>query len=253
MLSFGVWYLGFGSTWIRRYQGESHHPRDSSHAKITGLQVHLMCTRLTIDWPCCTNHAFNAGNRHGTSKQERLSLGKSDSRLVRSGYTSQPPTLTTVASLAVPFLHVRDYHHHYLHRLAIIFLAFAPTFIILTISYEGLFYVIFFSTLVLWSELETNISKSLESHMPDANGNGHAVSTKPSFRKLSLPDVRIALFFFILLQTGFFGTGNIASISSFSLESVYRLVPTFDPFLMGALLIFKILIPFAGMYFQGSF
>ena len=75
--------------------------------------------------------------------------------------------------------------------------------------------------------------------------NGHGVS-KPSFRKLALSDARIALFFFILLQIGFFGTGNIASVSSFSLESVYRLVTVFDPFLMTALLIFKILVPFAG-------
>jgi GPI ethanolamine phosphate transferase 1 len=157
--------------------------------------------------------------------------------------------LTTVASLTVPFLHVRDYNHHYLHRLAIIFLAFAPTFVVLTISYEGLFYVAFFSTLVLWLELETNISHSNDTAAPLANGNGHA--TKPTFRKLTLSDLRIALFFFILLQTGFFGTGNVASLSSFSLESVYRLVPVFDPFLMSALLVFKLLIPFAGTLLSG--
>jgi phosphatidylinositol glycan class N len=153
-----------------------------------------------------------------------------------------------VASLIVPFLHIWSPRHHYLHRLAIIFLAFAPAFIILTISYEGLFYVTFFTTLVLWSELETKVASSMESPILLANGaNGHAMSKKPSFRKLALSDARIALFFFVLLQTGFFGTGNIASISSFSLESVYRLVPLFDPFLMGAVLIFKILIPFAGI------
>jgi len=170
--------------------------------------------------------------------------------MARPGYTFLTKSfLKTVASLVVPFFYVTSYSHHYLHRLAIIFLAFAPTFIILTISYEGLFYVTFFTSLVLWSELETKIATTTtETPLTLVNGvNGQAMSTKPSFRKLALSDARIALFFFVLLQTGFFGTGNIASVSSFSLESVYRLVPVFDPFLMGALLVYKLLIPFAGI------
>lgn len=56
--------------------------------------------------------------------------------------------------------------------------------------------------------------------------------------------MRVASFFLFFVNIAFFGTGNMASISSFTIESVYRFTTVFDPFLMGALLIFKILIPF---------
>ena len=153
---------------------------------------------------------------------------------------------------------------HYLHRTLVVFLTCAPTFVILTISYEGLFYLAFSAILVSWVRLEHAIFQfSPSSPPPAANVATTAAATTtpptkgsppsfettqtlaPPFRPLTLHDARVALFFFVLLQSAFFSTGNVASVSAFSLDSVYRLIPVFDPFSQGAMLILKLVIPFA--------
>ncbi|CAK1363644.1 unnamed protein product [Cercospora beticola] len=199
--------------------------------------------------------------------------------------------ITLVTSLILPFAHALRPRNHYLHRLAIIFLAFGPVFIILTISYEGLFYFAIAITLVSWVRLEHRIhqrfggssadtttaaAKTSSSALGDSthaasNGDAsHANGLKKKldvttplapaldaaqqrekaaqtgdYRSLTLSDARICLFFLFFLQSGFYSTGNIASVSSFSLDAVYRLIPVFDPFSQGALLVLKLLAPFA--------
>jgi GPI ethanolamine phosphate transferase 1 len=125
----------------------------------------------------------------------------------------------------------------------------------LTISYEGLFYVAFWVTLLAWVRLEyevytnstTQLEIAVESKSDDeSTGTKQVPGSLPNpYRPLSLADARVALFFFIFLQSAFFSTGNVASVSSFSLESVTRLIPIFDPFSQGVLLILKLMIPFA--------
>ncbi|PSN69274.1 PigN-domain-containing protein [Corynespora cassiicola Philippines] len=167
---------------------------------------------------------------------------------------------TFVASFVVPMAYGLRPNHNYIHRLMVIFLQFAPTFIILTISYEGLFYVAFCACLFSWISLEHRIY--LHQREAPAQAASPANPLKPAvvaaaeritalqngeYRALTLADARIALFFFFLLQSAFFSTGNIASISSFSLDAVSRLIPVFDPFSQGALLIIKIMVPFAAL------
>lgn len=172
---------------------------------------------------------------------------------------------TLIASLVLPFFHALQPRDHYLHRLAIIFLAFGPLFIILTISYEGLFYFAISVTLLSWVRLEHRVQ---ERSKPSAARPDDAASAPPEvtspltlavsaaeqresalktgdYRSLTISDARICLFFLFMLQSAFFSTGNIASVSSFSLDAVYRLLPIFDPFSQGALLLLKLLAPFA--------
>jgi GPI ethanolamine phosphate transferase 1 len=158
--------------------------------------------------------------------------------------------LVLITSLGLPFVHRIRPNSHYLHRLLVIFLAFAPSFVLLTISYEGLFYFAFCTTLMTWVRLEHSIyvyNKVTSEQSPPATSNVPASTASPAsvYRTLTLSDARISLFFLFLLQSAFFSTGNIASISTFSLDAVYRLIPIFDPFAQGALLLFKILVPFA--------
>jgi len=162
-------------------------------------------------------------------------------------------------SFLVPLAYRLQPTTHYIHRLLVIFLTCAPTFVILTISYEGLFYFAFSAILVSWVRMEHVVhqfSSKKNAITSNTTVNGSTIdssntsaSTKdatlpPPFRPLTLHDARVALFFFVLLQSAFFSTGNVASISSFSLESVSRLIPVFDPFSQGALLILKLMIPF---------
>jgi phosphatidylinositol glycan class N len=158
-----------------------------------------------------------------------------------------------VSSLVLPFAHSFSPNNHYLHRLVVIFLAFAPMFIILTISYEGIFYFAFSCTLITWVRLEHRIYRSFTAKRSSTGSDLKSSASidrvtaleKHEYRSLTLADARIALFFLYFLQSAFFSTGNIASISSFSLDAVSRLIPVFDPFSQGALLILKIFAPFA--------
>ncbi|XP_042499079.1 GPI ethanolamine phosphate transferase 1 [Macadamia integrifolia] len=131
-------------------------------------------------------------------------------------------------------------------RLTSIFLGFAPSFLLLSIGYEAVFYAalglvlmawILFECAVLYLSKEKLHSTSLQS-AEDKSFLNH------DERCLMLSDLRIPLIFMVLFNVAFFGTGNFASIASFEISSVYRFITVFSPFLMAALLIFKLFIPF---------
>ncbi|KAJ5675699.1 GPI ethanolamine phosphate transferase 1 [Penicillium macrosclerotiorum] len=240
----GILYLLFEDTILGHKT-----PASSEHSKrltnvgariIIGLQVGLVLLALIVTRSSATS----------LRAREGLPLGN---QVV--GW------FVLVSSLSLPFFHRLYPNNNYLHRLMVIFLTFSPTFIILTISWEGLFYFVFCMTLVTWVRLEHAIyvhtagsrTSRSQSAAKGSTSTSQASSSATTivdgqtyhYRALTLSDTRVALFFFFLLQSAFFSTGNVASISTFSLESVRRLIPIFDPFAQGALLILQILIPFA--------
>ncbi|KAJ4319717.1 Glycosyl phosphatidyl inositol anchor synthesis [Neodidymelliopsis sp. IMI 364377] len=168
---------------------------------------------------------------------------------------------TLVGSLILPQLHGLYPNSHYIHRLVVMFLQFAPTFIILSISYEGLFYFAFCLCLFSWMRLEHQVythtasipkaipqpRSSIEPAVAAAEDHPPLPTRTTEYRSLTLGDARIALFFFFFIQSAFFSASNIASVSSFSLDAVYRLIPVFDPFSQGALLMLKLMVPFAAL------
>ncbi|KAF9134927.1 Glycosyl phosphatidyl inositol anchor synthesis [Mortierella sp. 14UC] len=171
---------------------------------------------------------------------------------------------------SIPFVYGARSNQHYLLRMVVIFLSFAPIFILLSISYESIFYFCLAATLLSWLMLERKIysasemqplsdtlhsekrgltgasssSAGISSSSSSSNNSANAAAVDYPIRGLSPKDARPAIFFLFFINVAFFGTGNVASLASFSLQSVFRLTTVFNPFFMGALLIVKILIPF---------
>ncbi|KAJ3984026.1 Phosphatidylinositolglycan class N-domain-containing protein [Lentinula detonsa] len=149
-------------------------------------------------------------------------------------FSTSSPTDTSLTPAARHILYLR-----YL-------LGLTPLFIILSLSDETLFFVSYTFLMGLWVEIESLMRKPRVA-------NGSVVETKNIIEgteekllaySFQADDLRIALFFLFFVQIAFFGTGNVASVSSFYLSPVYRLIPVFNPFFMSGLLMCKIITPY---------
>jgi len=240
----GVFYLVFETSILADFSGIVRADDSPNHLArgLVGTQIGLIVLSMLVTRSSALSLQAKNGLPRGNQIVGWLVLG--------TIHVSCPGPavlmLCPVVSLGMPLAYRARPNNHYLHRLMVVFLSYAPTFVILTISYEGLFYVTFCATLVAWVRLEhaTSVFTSGSASSKRSNGSASGVPLS-AFRPLSLQDARVALFFFVLLQSAFFSTGNVASVSSFSLESVTRLLPVFDPFSQSALLIVKLMIPFA--------
>ncbi|KAF3829779.1 hypothetical protein GH733_001730 [Mirounga leonina] len=118
--------------------------------------------------------------------------------------------------------------------------------ILLSSMYEALFPLVLSCLMFVWIQVEQEtlqqLSVSYKQKVTSLQFTYNPDITQ--FRQIYLDDVRRAFFLVFFLVTAFFGTGNIASVNSFDLASVYCFLTVFSPFMMGALMMWKILIPF---------
>ena len=91
-------------------------------------------------------------------------------------------------------------------RLLSFFLGFGACFVWLAIAVEGLFYVVYSLTLVLWVEVESVLRA--HSHIQNPIQNPMDTSKDARTYRPKADDLRIAVFFLFFVQVAFFGTGK---------------------------------------------
>jgi GPI ethanolamine phosphate transferase 1 len=115
-------------------------------------------------------------------------------------------------------------------------LGLTPGLVLLSVSYEPLFLAFLFAAMCIWplmEKLETEAAK-------DATVDIAGQPPRPS--SLSRKS-RLAVTYLSMCTLSFFGAGNVASVASFEISSTWRFVTVFSPFLMGGLLMYKVLGP----------
>ncbi|XP_013202143.1 GPI ethanolamine phosphate transferase 1 isoform X1 [Microtus ochrogaster] len=149
---------------------------------------------------------------------------------------------TLASSLVVPFLSSTALFQ----RLSSILLSLMPTYLLLSTGYEALFPLVLSCLMFVWIHMEQETLQQPGVSCKQKLGSIQFTCNTDiaQLRLLDPDDIRRAFFLVFFLVTAFFGTGNIASINSFDLASVYCFLTVFSPFMMGALMMWKILIPF---------
>uniref|UniRef100_A0AAY4A8Y0 GPI ethanolamine phosphate transferase 1 n=1 Tax=Denticeps clupeoides TaxID=299321 RepID=A0AAY4A8Y0_9TELE len=151
---------------------------------------------------------------------------------------------TLISSFVVPLLSST----RLFHRLLSILLSLVSTFLLLSTGCEALFPPVLSCLMFVWINIEQEalqskglcLFKTLQLSSTDFSDSIDITK----IRQLRLDDIRRSYFFVFFIIMAFFGTGNIASINSFDPASVYCFLTVFNPFIMGALMMWKVLIPF---------
>ena len=153
-------------------------------------------------------------------------------------------------SLTAPLFGPRTVSGRLLH----IALSLYTVFILLSTSFEAVFILLLCAALCIWLMIEERVAgkhlkvirlwessisyqkENVTTLLPNDSSSSDRNITSESIRQVAM-----CLFFGIL---SFFGIGNIASVNTFDPATVYCFLTVFSPFVMGALMLLKMAIPF---------
>ncbi|KAM4605895.1 GPI ethanolamine phosphate transferase 1 [Polymixia lowei] len=132
------------------------------------------------------------------------------------------------------------------HRLLSVFLSLTATYLLLSTGSEALFPPVLSWLMFVWINIEQEamLSQGISGRQELSTIDFSENIDITKIRQLKLDDIRRSYFFVFFIITAFFGTGNIASINSFDPASVYCFITVFNPFIMGGLMMWKVIIPF---------
>ncbi|TNM96221.1 hypothetical protein fugu_015882 [Takifugu bimaculatus] len=149
---------------------------------------------------------------------------------------------TLASSLLVPLLSST----RLFHRLLSILLSLTATYLLLSTGSEALFPPALSWLMYGWINIEQEamLAQGVPGRQELSTIDFSANIDISKIRQLKLDDIRRSYFFVFFIITAFFGTGNIASINSFDPTSVYCFLTVFNPFIMGGLMMWKVIIPF---------
>uniref|UniRef100_A0A8C6MIW0 GPI ethanolamine phosphate transferase 1 n=1 Tax=Nothobranchius furzeri TaxID=105023 RepID=A0A8C6MIW0_NOTFU len=149
---------------------------------------------------------------------------------------------TLASSILVPLLSST----RIFYRLFSIFLSLTSTYLLLSTGSEALFPPVLSWLMFAWINIEQEalLTQGVPGRQELSTIDFSANIDITKIRQLKLDDIRRSYFFVFFIITAFFGTGNIASINSFDPASVYCFLTVFNPFIMGGLMMWKVLIPF---------
>uniref|UniRef100_A0A672IHH9 GPI ethanolamine phosphate transferase 1 n=1 Tax=Salarias fasciatus TaxID=181472 RepID=A0A672IHH9_SALFA len=140
---------------------------------------------------------------------------------------------TLASSIFVPLLSST----RLFHRLLSIFLSLTSTYLLLSTGSEALFPPVLSWLMFVWINIEQEALLS------------QGVSSRQEVNSVLGISLTLHLLQVFFIITAFFGTGNIASINSFDPASVYCFLTVFNPFIMGGLMMWKVLFLFVYIHF----